>query len=129
MMTRSVIPMCHDCSMTLCHIALVAAQRVSVARASSFTTSDSVALSHRMSATSKLVHQTSSVLPRSSKMSSADCVYQRSPSIVPTTLKGLSCVHLIPSVSFPLTFGSAPKDTKSKILDQVSWSTIKSVSN
>jgi len=63
-----------------------APQRLCVARASSFTTADCAERTQRRG--SKLVHQSSSIYPRSLKMSSADSLYQRSPSIIPTTPQG-----------------------------------------
>ena len=60
-------------------------RRVGVSRASSFTTADYIP---RTTTSSKLVHQTSSLLAKSLKMSSADCVYQRSPSVIAATSLG-----------------------------------------
>ena len=73
-------------------VRITSPQRTCVGRASSFTTADYAERARRSSRSSKLVHQTSSMLPRSPKMASDDCVYQRSPSIIPTTQQGLrSC--------------------------------------
>ena len=70
-------------------VKVTAAQRVFVGRASSFTTADLAERTQRSTKSSTLIHQTSSVLPQSLKMSSADCVYQRSPSVIPVTPRGL----------------------------------------
>jgi len=70
-------------------VKVTAPQRMCVGRASSFTTADYAERARRSTRSSKLVHQTSSMLPQSLKMSSDDCVYQRSPSIIPTTQQGL----------------------------------------
>ena len=76
------------------------ARRVCVARASSFTTADYAERAQSAARRSKLVHQTSSMLPQSLKMSSADCVYQRSPSIVPATSQtGLRYIYYLMSMS------------------------------
>ena len=75
-------------------VKVTAPTRTCVGRASSFTTADYAERARRSTRSSKLVHQTSSMLPRSPKMASDDCVYQRSPSIVPTTQQGLRSCHV-----------------------------------
>jgi len=69
-------------------VTAAAPQRLCVARASSFTTADYAERAQRMSMGSKLIHRTSSICPRTLKRSSADSVYQRSPSVIPTTPQG-----------------------------------------
>lgn len=66
-------------------------QRVGVGRASSFTIADHTQHRQRSATSSKLIHQTSALLPRSLKTSSDDCVYHHSPSMA-ATQQGLHCI-------------------------------------
>lgn len=70
-----------------------ATQRMTVGRASSFTAADYAERHQRAAKSPKLVHQTSSILPQSPKISSADSVYQRSSSIISTAAQGLPLTY------------------------------------